>query len=183
MGRDFVMPNRGSSRVPGLKGAHGVGGHALPAAGEAQSFAGRGFHTHGFLVNPESTGEGFAHFANVRGKLRALGDDHGVDVLETEPAARGHRHHFAEKLQTVRALVSIIRIGEVGANITHRRSAQHGVANGVGQYVRIGVTGEAFFEGNLDTAQNEPPALFEPVNIETNTNPDQTAPSAETSAK
>ena len=81
MGRDFVMPNRGSSRVPGAKRAHGMGGHSLPAPGIAQPLAGRGLHANGILGKPEGFGEVCPHPGDVRSQLWALGDDNRIDIF------------------------------------------------------------------------------------------------------
>ena len=51
------------------------------------------------------------------------------------------------------------------ADVAQRRGAQQAVGCGVDQNVRVAVPQKAFFKGDPDASQDQPPPLDQPVHV------------------
>ena len=91
----------------------------------------------------------------MRGQLRALAEDRGVDVADLIAVLGDDAGDLAGQGQRVRALVGGVVIREVLADVAQRRRAQHSVHYSVQQHIRVGVAEQTLLIRDLHAAHNE----------------------------
>ena len=102
-----------------------MGGNAEALAGEAEVFLRRGLDADGVHGQTKGVGNVPAHGRDMRGQLRALAKDRGVDVADLIAVLGDDAGDLAGQGQRVRALVGGVIIREVLADVAQRRRAQH----------------------------------------------------------
>src|SRR5262249_46997694 len=101
----------------------------------------------------------------MRAELRLLGNHHGIDVLDREAFFVEQLSRVLQKHQAVRALPLRIGVREVCADVAESRGAKQRVAERVSEHVSIGMTHWAFFERELDAANNQRAALGKSMQV------------------
>lgn len=142
-----------------------MGGYALARPGEAHALLGGGFHADKFVADPAGGGNIAAHSVYIRAHFRPLSDNGAIDIHYRETFIRKHLNDLGEQLEAVRTLVFCVIVGEKAADIAERGGAEQGVAHGMEQHIRVGVTEQTFFIRNLNAAYYQLPALDEAVNV------------------
>ena len=103
----------------------------------------------------------------MRGHLRRLRDDGGVEIDDGESREPDFLRDLAKERAAVRVPVLRVRIGKVQPDVPERGRAEQRVAHRVDQHVGVGVPREPLFEGNRDAADDELPPLDERVHVVT----------------
>ena len=132
-----------------------MGGNAEALAGEAEVLLRRSLDADGVHGQTEGVGNVPAHGRDMRGQLRALAENRGVDVADLIAVLGDDAGDLAGQGQRVRALVGGVVIREVLADVAQRRRAQYSVHYGVQQHIRVGVAEQALLIRDLHAAHNE----------------------------
>lgn len=76
-------------------------------------------------------------------KFRSLGNDSNIGITQYKPAFRNLCHYVSQKFQAIDPLILTISIWKMAANITSADCPQQGIAQGMGQHIRIGMSKES----------------------------------------
>ena len=99
------MPAPAGRLAKSLDQRHRMGGNAEALAGEAEVFLRRGLDADGVHGQTKGVGNVPAHGRDMRGQLRALAEDRGVDVADLIAVLGDDAGDLAGQSQRVRALV------------------------------------------------------------------------------
>jgi hypothetical protein len=111
------------------------------------------------------------HLLAVWGDSRFLADQDAVRIHELEPCLANPPVGIAEQLQRVRVVPALVVGGKERADVAEPGRSEHGVCEGVRDYIAVRVAGEAAREVDRDAAENEAEALLERVRIDAETDP------------
>ena len=88
----------------------------------------------------------------MRADLRLLRNDCCIDIHDA-PVARGDLPRGLLKKDSARRATPLrVRVRKERSDVAFANRAQHGIADGVHQYVRVRMSLQAFAMRNLDTA-------------------------------
>jgi len=105
-----------------------------------------------------------------RGEARHFGDDRDVHLLNT-PASIPHTPHGnGEHLQGVAVLVRRIVVREQFANVSGSGRAQHGIHDGMGDGIPVGMARQVLIVIQTDTAKNQRAGRGETMRVVTDAN-------------
>ena len=94
-----------------------MGGDALSAAGEAQTFLGGGFDADAGHVHAAGIRENLPHLGNMGCQLGTLTQNGGVDVADGISLCADACRYVAQQGDAVRTLIALIGIREMLTNI------------------------------------------------------------------
>ena len=143
----------GCGLVEWEKECDGMGADAFLAAFEAEVFGSGGFD--GDIVNRgvEDVGDGLAHERDERGYLGLLSNDDAVDVADAESMLVDELKAVAEEYFAVDVFVLGVVVGEVLSDVAEGGGTEDGVADGMEEYVGVGMAEEPFGVRDLDAAE------------------------------
>lgn len=117
----------------------GAGGNTLFATGESEMFGGGGFDGDVLFGNLHDSGERALHFGNIGTDFRTLCNDGGIDVADFITGFAHQLHGSRQQNLTVDVLELLTVIGKIKTDVAQSGSSEHGVADGMDQYVGITV--------------------------------------------
>ena len=146
------------------------GGDAFFAANKSQAFVGGRLDADLLDVEAERFADAQFHIRNVRKHTRRLCQERGIEI-DDGPTAKGDLPgSFLQEHTARRILPPRIRVGKEVADVHLSDGSEDGVANGVHQDVRVGVSQQTRGVRDFDASQNEFSAGSEGVNIVANSN-------------
>jgi len=99
--------------------------------------------------------EPFHHDPTHIGDPRYLTNEGAVGVGQTQASGCNKVRHASEDAQTVRSGPPLVTVRKVSAEVTERSRAEHGVREGVRNYVGVAVTLEFWLLLETDPSEHE----------------------------
>jgi hypothetical protein len=155
---------------------HGIGGHTFASAGEAKTFSSSGFNIDRTGADPQGRGEIMLHFFHIGSQLGPLGHYKGVYIPYLKPPGVQQGAYFGQKHQAADALITLVMVRKMAADVTFPGGSQQCVHNGVNQHVRVRMPQKPFLKGYADPSQNQLPVCHQFVHIITKTDPHRVCP-------
>lgn len=131
----------------------GAGGNTLFATGESEMFGCGGFDGDVLFGNLHDSGERALHFGNIGTDFRTLCNDGGIDVADFITGFAHELHGSRQQNLTVDVLELLTVIGKIKTDVAQSGSSEHGVADGMDQYVGITVAQQSQRMFNPDASQ------------------------------
>ena len=101
----------------------------------------------------------------MRPDLGGFGDDDAIGVPHGQPLGPQPLHHGLQERRAVGILEARIVVRKQPADVALPGRAQERVDERMHQDVRVGVADETLVKGNLDAADDEPPARGQSVQV------------------
>ena len=137
-----------------IDAGHSDGADAFFTANEAEVFICGGLDANALQVDLECLGNVALHLADIRKNLGGLGNDCGIDIDQFALPLRDEPGGFPQEEVAGRSTPARVSVGKEMSDIDLAKSAEDGVANGVHQHIRVGMSVQTFCMSYVDSAEN-----------------------------
>src|SRR5436190_5440279 len=131
---------------------------------------GSSFDSHLFSLQFQGRSDVVLHFHDMGKNFRFLGNNCRVEVDDSSTSFGDLPACFFEEHPACCSTPSGVGIGKEMANIALTQGAENRVTDSMHQHVGIGMSLETLGMRNINTAQNQLPALHQGMDIVTNSN-------------
>ena len=150
-----------------------MGGDALAASGKSQSLLGSGFDTDLIYRYVQINRNVFPHPLDIGRQLRALSQDGNIHISHCIARPSQVNSHHPQQRAAVCPPPAFIAVRKQFSNVPQSGGPQKGIHQRVEGHICVGVSQQTQVIGDLNTPQDQRPALHQTVHIISMANPRQ----------
>ena len=134
-------------------------GNAFLTPGETQLFGGGGLDVDLIQRDLQILGNALTHVLDMRGHLRRLGYDGGIDIADAVALGLDQAKHMTQQHTAIGALERRVIVGEMLADIAEGHRTEQRIAQGMQQHIAVRMGNQSATVGNTHPAQGNEVAL------------------------